>query len=90
MSKPFTCDWCGCEFPAGEDRVKLPWHEGEDFGTKYAATYCIECFVRVYDRRCLRALMTDDWRASKGMPLGIGECLQTIFKAVLEERDDEA
>lgn len=78
MSKATNCDWCGEFIAAKDDRVKLPvsW-EGKPF------TYCVECYVRVYAQRCLRALVTDEY------PHGVGAALRTLLSAVDPEDDEE-
>jgi len=78
MSKARKCEWCGGDIGAKEIRVKLPvaW-DGP------AMTYHADCYCRVYNRRCLRAIIDDDGRGA------IGPHLRALLDALDPTKDDD-
>lgn len=75
--KAKTCNWCGERIGPDDIRVKLPIKN-----TDSAFTYHADCYVRVYDRRCLRVLLSDDY------PHGIMAWARR--SAILDALDTEA
>lgn len=77
--KKTTCEWCGEDIGPNEVRVKLPNWERPG-----STTYHADCYCRIYDKRCLRALLADDH------PFGesIGKSLDVLLRALDPTQDD--
>lgn len=78
--KAARCDGCGKAIGPNDIRVKLPLCHRPG-----SMTWCPDCYVRVYDRRSLRALVTDPY------PLGepVGKALRVLLAALDPEKDDD-
>jgi len=55
MSKARKCDWCGEGIGEKEERVRVPvQYDAPPFA------YHVKCYCRIFDKECLRYLVTDD------------------------------
>ena len=79
MSKAKKCDWCGKAIAATEVRVKLPSADAT-----WSQTYGADCYCRIFAARCLRAIVTDDFR-DQSVGRALGEVLRALDPANAEE-----
>jgi hypothetical protein len=80
--KATKCDWCGGDIGPTEVRVKLPYCDQRVAG---GMTYHADCYVRIYGKRCLRALIADDYPHGES----VGKALDILLRALDPERDHD-
>lgn len=78
--KETKCEWCGKVIGRNDIRVKLPMYNQSG-----SMTYCPDCYVRVYDRRTLRALTGDKYEYGDT----VGKALRTLLDALDPVKDDD-
>jgi hypothetical protein len=78
--KATKCEWCGEPIGPNDDRVKMPYHDRPG-----SMTYDPDCYVRVFDKRALRALVADDYPHGES----VGKALRVLLAALDPEGDDD-